>query len=147
MTRIRACLFACLLLGLASCLPGSQTGFAPPSTSTPADEVFINMLRAIEEKRPEQFLAAVSSTCNPDKDDLWNKLNDFLKNADQIELVVSVQRRNKKPTEITYIFTWERRHSSRETGEVLTAKGQSEWTISRVTGRFLLEQAAGDLLF
>ena len=134
-------------LSTTSCLPGSQTGTAPPTTSTPADDVLINIFRSIEEKRTDQFIAGVSQNANPDRDELWTKANDFFKAADQIEYNITVNTREKRGLEVVYIFTFERKYLSRVTGDVITRTGGTEWTISRASGRFLLEQIAGEDVF
>lgn len=137
---------AIIVTGLVStsCLPGSQTAGSAPSVSTPADEVFINLLRAVEEKRADQFVAAISQSSNPDPDFLWNGLQDFMKHADQIDFTVTVNERLRKGEDIVYRFEWDRKYVSRGTQATITSRGRSEWTLSRETGRFLLQQVVGE---
>ncbi|RMH56194.1 MAG: hypothetical protein D6679_09695 [Candidatus Hydrogenedentota bacterium] len=130
---------------VAGCLPGTGAG-APPS-SAPSDDVFISMLRAIEERRADRFAAAVALTANPDKETIWQNLNTFLDNAEKIELDVTVDRRIHKADEVIYLFSWTRKYQKRDTGETVTDSGESEWSFSNRTGRYLLVQMTGNELF
>lgn len=152
MRRAGASLTAALVAAAASGCMGASTGpvatiGAPPSATAPSDDVFLLLLRSIEERRAERFAAAVDPTCTPSRDEFWTNLNTFLGTADNIEYNVSVERRVAEGDRVVYIFTWQRKHSDHETGEVRSLAGRSEWTLSRASGRFLLAQATGTALF
>lgn len=143
---------AVLSLGTSGCLydtllgKSSATANLPPG-SHPCDGVFIEMVRAIEEQRPERFAATVDPSATPNKDQLWMQLTNFLKIADQIEYVITVERRNAEGTTITYIFTWERKFENRANGQLVTARGHGEWVFLENLGSYTLLSATGQPLF
>ncbi|MEK8022700.1 MAG: hypothetical protein AAB229_02725 [Candidatus Hydrogenedentota bacterium] len=137
-----------LLLLTAGCVAGTGTSVgAPPSTSAPSDDVFLHLLKSIEERRADRFAGAVDPTCSPNRDILWEDLNKFLGAADNVEYNVSVERRVSDLDRVVYIFTWQRKHQDRDSGEIVSTNGRSEWTLSRASGRFMLIQTTGTPLF
>lgn len=142
---------ALLALGifLTGCLPGSDLGGTLSSSRSPADEVFISLLTAVEQRRADQFVLNVAQSATPDRDNIWKSLTDFFKIADNIEFQVTVERRGKSENaeKHSYLFTWDRKYNDRATGNVVTVRGQSEWSLDGSSGRFLLTQMAGDPLF
>lgn len=141
---VLAILIALLPLG---CLPGSQTASAGPSENAPADEVFMQLLRAIEERRVDRFTAAVDPVSDPPRDRLYEDFQTFTATADDIEYNVNVERRMSEGFNTIYVFTWQRKYRDKDTGQLVNTPGRSEWTLSRATGRFLLVQATGARLF
>jgi hypothetical protein len=119
-----------------------------PSASAPVDDVFVGLLRAIEEKRPDKFAAGVDPACTPPRDTLWDALNTFTGRADLIDYSITVERRLPQENQITYIFTWQRKHKDRDSGETLSEAGRSEWTFAKqVNGPYMLISAVGRPLF
>lgn len=130
-----------------SCLPGSQNAGAPPAANAPSDEVFINLLRSIEEERLDRFQAAVDPSSDPPREKLYEDMTAFLAAADDIEFNVSVERRISDRDKTIYIFTWQRKFRNTDSGELTNTQGKSEWTLSRSSGRFLLLQMTGTRVF
>ncbi len=137
-----------LALSLVACLPGVQQTTAPPP-DTPADEVFVGMLRSIEERKVERFMASVDPSCVPPSDRLWGELNDYLNRAELIEYIVTVERRVALQNGgVTYVFSWQRKHDSKADGSTVNAGGRSEWTFAQRPGEPpMLIQVTGQPLF
>lgn len=133
----------------AGCIPGLMSdGSVGPTVATPSDDVFITLIRAIEEERPDKFTAAVDPACTPPRDTLWDGLNAYIARADLTDFNVTVERRIPQENQITYVFTWQRKYKDRQTGETVTDAGRSEWTLARqINGPYLLTSAVGRPLF
>lgn len=138
-------MLSCILL--TGCLPGSEGAGAPPSISAPADEVFMNLFRSVEERRADRFAAAVDPNSNPPREQLWDELNTFHGIAEDIEYNVSVERRIAQGDKTIYVFTWRRKHRDRDSGLNIDEQGRTEWTLSRASGRYLLVQSTGTAIF
>jgi hypothetical protein len=140
---------AAVAMAVAGCLPGMTSDVAVgPSASADVDDVFVGLLRAIEEKRPDKFAAGVDPACTPSRDTLWDALNTFTGRADLIEYSVTVERRLKQDEQVTYVFSWQRKHKDRDSGETLNDGGRTEWTFAKqVGGPYLLVSQVGKSLF
>ncbi len=116
-------------------------------TEHPCDGVLVAMLRAIEERRPEQFSQHIDIAANPGKDQLWLALTNFLNRADAIEYVITVERRHVDGININYVFSWTRKFEEKSTGQVVTASGRAEWSFIENLGAYSLISATGPPLF
>lgn len=116
-------------------------------TEHPCDGILVAMVRAVEERRPDQFSQYIDVAANPGKDQLWLSLTNFLNRAEAIEYVITVERRNVEGINITYIFSWTRKFEDKTTGRVITASGRAEWSYIENLGAYALISATGQPLF
>jgi hypothetical protein len=142
-----AALVTALVFSVSGCLPGSEAALAPVSPKTPSDDVFIKLFEAVEGRRQDQFIGLVSASASPDRDTLYRRLTEFYAGADNIEFQITVDRRLVTGDDVTYVFDWERRISDRTTGTIVNARGRTEWTFSRGSGRYLLKLMTGSDVF